>query len=589
MDLIAISVVVAPFLLALVCYPLGRLSIQWRNRAVLTACAINLVLVMVLLVAEIQSGPVSATLFTIAVPGFMLPVGFMISLFSATMMLALAIVFLLLVIYSTHAALPRHHSLYFSLLLMATAGLNGIVASWELVSLYVFWEITSLCFLFLVMIDLEPKATLAGLKLFATSEIAGLILLLGILLTLANFRSSEIAQVAIWLSQDPSGIRGWTVLLFILALAVRGGLVPVHTWMISAVGSARLAVGALLLGAFNLAGLYGMLRLLSPVFLSSASWATVMGIIASVSIIVGSYSALRQRDIRQTIGYHGIAQFGFVALGLSTGHVVGVAAAVGQLLVIALVLPLLLLGFAVLRGERETAESLPIPAGNWPLSMVALAVGGMASAGIPPLLGFGPRWLLFQAGLSEGNWWCALSMLVALFGTAFGIALFIWLALGTLSWRGGDVEQSWLNLTPLVIVSPVLAGIVAVVSVPWILLLRYVVEPITIMVSQVPNPQLLPQGWTGSASFLLVLFGLSVGVVTYLLRTGALVAADGRGVELDRLRPVSDLASPVVDGWWRLADQGRFDLYTVSSSVVLGVARLVSGVFVILTRRIGGW
>ena len=589
MSLIAVCAVIVPLLLAVVGYPLGRRKPRWRDSVVVAGFALNVAIAIVLVVAVLAQGPFSAPLFALAVPGFTIPVGLMVDGFSASLALSFAVAFLAAALYSTSAPAPRNQAAFFSLLFLAASGVNGFVASSDLFSLYLFWEVVSVSFLFLVMIDFQPESTLAGLRLYATNEVAGLGLLLAALLTLASFQASEIGPVATWLAQDTSGVRGWIILLILVATVVRGGLVPVHTWLVNAVGVGRFVVGALLLSTLGLSGFYAMLRLLSQVFIADLSWAMAIGVLGMVSVLVAGYSALRRADMRRIIGYHGLAQFGFIALGLGLGSSLGIAAAVTQTLGLAFVFPLLFLSFAVVFRERGGGELSTADPAMWPFWAVATVVGGMAAAGLPPLMGFGPRWLLFQAGLAVNNWWTAAIIVAAMVGIALAVTLFIRLLSAMASIEVDIDSPKPVSPSPSLLALIVLAAAVTLVGVPWILFLEHVVAPLTATVAMTPAPSLLPLGWPGIASFMLVCFGFGLGVLTWLAQIAPSVAGGERLSMLNPLRSVTQYTSSFLQACWETMEERRVDLSDFLSLIVLESARLVSGLFLAITRRVGGW
>lgn len=589
MGAIAVFSVIVPLVAAVISYPLGRVARDWKNALVIAAFALNALLALGLLVGVLASGPFSATLFSIAVPGYLLPIKLTADLLTASLMLVMAAVVLVVALCSASASQPRNQSACSSLLLLAAGGLNGFVLSWDLISLYVFWEVVSLAFFFLVMIDLEPRSMLAGLRLLVTNEVAGLSLLLGTVLTLTSLNATEIGQVSGWLCCGSSGTREWVLLLFLVALAVRSGLVPTHSWLLGAVAVSRPAVVTLLLSAFNLMGLLAMLRLLSQVFVADAAWAGVIGVLGMASVITGGYLALRQTDVWRLFGYYSVGQFGFVAIGLSLGNDLGVAAALSQLIALALVLPLLLLSFWLAFHEQTRAGLSHETLGGWHVAAVALVVGGMAAVGLPPLMGFGPRWLLLQAGLSVGSWWAYLVMLVAVLGMGLGALLFIRLLPAVLGCEMSTGDQRPVALSPPTGAVMALAFVVAVAGIPWVLYLTHAVGPMTALVTADQAPQLLPLGWPGVVSLLLVYVGVGLGVVAYLVEAGVFVAVGRRASLPNALQSIGGFTASLTGAWWRLVDEGGIDLSSAIGALVLGLARLVSELFLIVTRRIGGW
>jgi formate hydrogenlyase subunit 3/multisubunit Na+/H+ antiporter MnhD subunit len=587
MTLIAVYFVVIPILLALMCYPLGRAHTLWRNYLALAGVVVNLIIAFILLIGTVIQGELAAPLFSIVAGENTLTLGLTINSFGATISLILAIVLLAVVLHTGFVTTPRNDSIYFSLLFLTTAGLNGFVASSDLFGLYVFGELISFSFAFLVISEFDTVGMDAGLKLFITNEIAGFAFLWGILLTLAENQAIAVSSVANWLAQNPTDVRGWIGILFLGALATRIGLVPVHTWLTSAVNHSSFGIGSLLTGAVNLVGAYTLLRLMAPTFLSNPSWQMIIGLLGIATLVVGLYSALRNREIRHTLANLSIAQYGFFALILSIGNGQALASATWYLLALAFIIPFLFLSYGVIERFGTKLRSNTIQ--GWPLFAMTLMAGISAASGVLPFLGFTPRIQLFQAGLDTPSIWSIIVMFVGLAGIALNF--WVWARLGTMFITSIRIEEPPTSqiVRPIELSLAAFIVIIALLAIPDALFNQFVNLPFAEQIGQTSITQPNPLSWQAISGIVLAFAGLALGGLAYALESGILGSRLANHPRMQRLRPVGQVALPLVDGWWRWADAGRFDLYHLFGTVVFSLSRLVSTILLIVTRRLGNW
>ena len=110
---------------------------------------------------------------------------------------------------------------------------------------------------------------------------------------------------------------GWIFLLVFLGLAVKVPVFPLHTWLPDAYSEAPTPVTILLTGLLSKMGIYGLLRILLPIFPQSMQAALVPLLwLAVATIVLSALAALRQTDLKRMLAYSSVNHLGYCLLGL---------------------------------------------------------------------------------------------------------------------------------------------------------------------------------------------------------------------------------------------------------------------------------
>jgi hydrogenase-4 component B len=310
---------------------------------------------------------------------------------------------------------------FYPVLLVFFGAIVGVLAARDLVAFLVFWELMTLASFFLVAYEGRSRASQrAALKYFVMTHAATLCLVaagLPLWRESGSFHFDALrAALAGLLGTRP--VLGHAVLiLFFLGFATKAGLLPMGDWLPDAHPAAPSGVSAALSGLLVKLGVYGLVRVFVsflPVSAASEAWGTVIALMGTVSLIVGTLTALGQEDSKRLMAFSTIGQMGYVCLALG----VGVAAlprspALGALGLMAALLHVvnhacfkgcLFLGAGSVlfrTGERHLdrlgglASSMPLTAGTTTLASLSIA-------GIPPLNGFASKWLIVVTCLMAG-------------------------------------------------------------------------------------------------------------------------------------------------------------------------------------------
>ena len=233
----------------------------------------------------------------------------------------------------------------------------------------------------------------AALRFLVVTVVGSSLVLLG-LLALAT--ATGTTDLAVWASQRGEGLGSGTQLvvsaLLLLGLALKIPVFPLHTWLPWVHATAPTAGSVLLAAVLLKLGTYGIARLVVPVVPDGfATWSPLLAGLAVVGIVWASLACLVERDLKRLIAWSSVAHLGFVVLGLATGTVAGLQAALFGNVAHGLISALL---FVVVGGLKHRWGSADLGVAHAALREVtphlglALVLGMAASMGLPGLAGF---------------------------------------------------------------------------------------------------------------------------------------------------------------------------------------------------------
>ena len=311
----------------------------------------------------------------------------------------------LVAIYSIGDKVERPR-LYYSLILFCNAGVAGALMAQNLLLFILFYEIELIPFYLLISIWGGPNRSYAGIKFLLYTAISGLLVLaafLGIawLTGAQNFDYQSISTLE--LSPKTQLI---LLGLLVVGFGIKIPLVPLHTWLPDAYTEASPGVTILLGGILAKLGTYGLIRFGLQLF--PETWrlvAPILAIIGTVTVVYGALSAIAQKDLKRMVAYSSIGHMGYILVATAAWTELSLLGAVAQMVSHGLILALLfhLVGIVERKAgtrDLDVLNGLMNPIRGLPLTSALLILGGMASAGIPGLVGFVAEFLIFQGSFT---------------------------------------------------------------------------------------------------------------------------------------------------------------------------------------------
>jgi NADH-quinone oxidoreductase subunit N len=191
-----------------------------------------------------------------------------------------------------------------------------------------------------------------------------------------------------------------------VGLAFKVSAVPFHMWTPDVYEGAPTPVTAFFSVAPKIAAISLFIRfLVEPFGGLTAEWRQIIWFIAVLSMLLGSFAAINQRNIKRLMAYSSIGHVGYALIGLAAGTAVGIR---GVLFYMAIYLVMNLGTFAVILSMRRNGkmiEDIVELAGlskTQPGLAAALGIFMFSMAGIPPLAGFLSKLYVFLAAIDAG-------------------------------------------------------------------------------------------------------------------------------------------------------------------------------------------
>ncbi len=431
METVVMLLFVIPFAAAAVCAVLGKVHGKARDWFAVVSVAAVAVLSLVLFDALRRSGiPINVELLELSGEW---SVGAYCDWLSVALVMLVSLLGLAAALYSMGYMKPPGLARYYGWFLFFVGSMNAAVLMDDLFTMFVFWELMTVCAFFLVIHDKKESSIRAGVKYFLMSEMGAVLMLVGIIIIHSSVGTTRIPALIEMSGQGAGVLAGLTAilpLLFLVGAGVKAGVVPLHTWLPDAHPAAPSPISSLLSGVMIKIGIYVMIRVLWQMMGCAPPWDVILCGLGSMTIVIGVMMALVQHDAKRLLAYHSVSQVGYIILGIGTGVAVGVAGGLFHLINHAVFKGLLFLcvGAVIYRTRtRELSEHGGL-ARAMPITFATCLVAALSISGVPPFNGFYSKWMVYEGVVAFGkqghpSW--VLWMGCALFGSALTLASFM--------------------------------------------------------------------------------------------------------------------------------------------------------------------
>jgi NADH-quinone oxidoreductase subunit N len=324
-------------------------------------------------------------------------------------------------------SLGRRGAEALALVLLASAGFSLMVASNNLIMLFLGLEVGSISLYVLAGLARErPQSDEAAIKYFLLGSFASAVLVYGVALIYAGTRQFEIVEIRRYLGDfivTRPAVIYIGIGLVIAGLGFKVSAAPFHAWAPDVYQGAPAGLVGYMAAVAKVAGFAAMARILLTAFGDfDLTWLPVVAGVAALSMVLGATLALVQGDVRRMLAYSGVAHAGFIMTGVVGGSADGV-------LVYVAVYAIQLVGafavVAVVSGPdgagssmdeyRGLARRSPILAGSF--AVLLLGMGGL-----PLTSGFVAKFGVFSDAWAAGFEWL---VIVAVVASVIALAFYI--------------------------------------------------------------------------------------------------------------------------------------------------------------------
>ncbi|MDG4765321.1 proton-conducting transporter membrane subunit [Solwaraspora sp. WMMD406] len=291
----------------------------------------------------------------------------------------------------------------YTLLTLFTAAMLGLIFAADLLLLFLFWELTTVCSFFLIGLASPAAARPATRALLVTAG-GGLALLAAVVVLIVTQGTSDLTTILAYPQRLLSSPAAWVVgALLIVAAFTKSAQFPFHFWLPSAMVAITPVSAYLHAATMVKAGIYLLIRF-SPVYAAEVAWTVVLVLGGLGTALLGAFLALRQHDLKALLAYSTVSQLGLLVAVIGVGTPAALAAAILHTVAHALFKATLFMLVGIIdreAGSRDIRELSGLRR-VMPVTATLTSLAAMSMAGLPPLLGFVSKEAIFEALIKTG-------------------------------------------------------------------------------------------------------------------------------------------------------------------------------------------
>lgn len=305
--------------------------------------------------------------------------------------------------------IEKRGNLFYSCVLLISAGAAGAFASKDLFFFYAFHELALIPTFLLIGIWGNGNRQVAAWKITIYLAVGSIILLVGIAKLYLAFpeghRTFDMAAMLARKGEIQASAQGSAFIWLLVGFGVLISLVPFHSWAPTAYSSAPTPAAMLHAGVLKKFGLYGLIRLAVPLLPEGAKqWASVLLVLLVANILYIGLVTIAQKRLDMMLGYSSVMHMGYIFLGIAAGNVIGVTGASYLMLAHGLSIAAL---FAMCGTLRQSSPSLSFTslggvAKTAPFLGYAFGLAAFASIGLPGFANFASELMVFFGSFGSG-------------------------------------------------------------------------------------------------------------------------------------------------------------------------------------------
>lgn len=328
-------------------------------------------------------------------------------------------------------------NLYFVLINLLLSSLLALVYTNDLFTAYVFVEINTIAAGGLIMIRSNGHSMLAATKYMIMSLLGSGLLLIGITLQYdltGHLLMSNIKESIGELAAHGEYTVPLTVIIGLISvgIAIKSALFPFHAWLADAYGYSTASSSAILSSLVSKAYIFLLIKIMYRVIGTEVFWnskiTNVFFVLGIAGMLFGSFSAIKEHDMRRMIAFSSVAQIGYIYMGLGFGTELGMVAAVFHILSHAATKSMLFVacrGLSEVSGDKKDFSDLKGSGFRNKMAGVAFSVGAFSMVGVPLFAGFISKLYLTSAALETMSLKMAVAVIALAVSTILNALYFI--------------------------------------------------------------------------------------------------------------------------------------------------------------------
>lgn len=432
-----ILAIMSLFLGAFISSLVGRRNVKVRNTVVSLSMLVSLVLILALIKPVLLEGQVINYWLGNWEPVEGWAIGNSLEVDALSLFFALIVVVAVFVsgVYSFFY-MSHDDSLvnYYTLFLMLSGSVLGLVLSGDLFNMFVMIEIMTFTAVALTAFRNHYEGALEGaFKYLVVGSLGSTSVLIGIALIYSQLHTLNLAQIAALLPTASSPVILIAFAFLFVGFGSKAFLFPFHTLAADAHAVAPASISLMISGVLTKCGVYGIIRLCYCLYQNMDQpfvqyFVTGVGVI---SMFVCVTMAFNQHNFKRLLAFHSISQVGYVITVIGLGSALGMSAGLFHAMNHTIFKGLLFLTAGAVQHATGSLDldELGGLSKKMPGTCALFLIGAASISGLPPFNGFASKWMIYQATFQKagetGNFFFVVVCVAALITSVLTLASFI--------------------------------------------------------------------------------------------------------------------------------------------------------------------
>ncbi len=280
--------------------------------------------------------------------------------------------------------------------MIAAGGMGIALFSGDLITLFIGWEIMT--WGSYIPLLFRKKDHKAARRYLVFSLFGAATLLTGIILIGSHENSFLISSIT-----RESAALG--VPFMLIGFLLKSGTMPFHRWVPSAYSESPDLFTGFMSAALSKAGVFGLILAITLLPISETLFATIIAWLGTLTSLFATFRAIREEEIKGLLTWSSISQVGYIVTAVALGSSLGVAGGIFHAVnhtIIKILLFTVVAGI-IARTGKTRFDQMGGLIYKMPFSFIAVLMGIIALAGMPPLGGFASKWLIYSALIEKGD------------------------------------------------------------------------------------------------------------------------------------------------------------------------------------------
>ncbi|MEZ5323305.1 MAG: Na+/H+ antiporter subunit D [Microthrixaceae bacterium] len=331
-------------------------------------------------------------------------IGLVADRFAAVLLVVAEVALLAVLVYAIgEPGAERNHVGFQSAYLILSAGVAGSLLTGDLFSLFVSFEMMLTASYVLLTLGGRREQIRAGMTYIIVSLIASTLFVTALALLYSATGTVNMADLADRIGHLPQGTRTAFAVLLIVVFGIKAAIFPLFFWLPDSYPTAPSPITAVFAGLLTKIGVYAMVRTQLLLFPPDSRPATLLLVLAGLTMVVGVLGAIAQDDIRRILSFTIVSQIGFMVMGLGLFTVAAIAALIFSMVhhIVVKTSLFLVAGLVEETGGDNRLSRLGDLIRRAPAVAVLFLLAALSLAGVPPFSGFVSKLALLQAGVGQ--------------------------------------------------------------------------------------------------------------------------------------------------------------------------------------------